>query len=686
MSTALYGIFGKLIRKASAHRMMTAGAVLAVLFAGSAVFCASCIDELDYSVLEKRSRVLYASDGSVIGYSLSEDTDSYRFYTTADEVSPLYLKMLIANEDRNFYGHHGVDFPALLRALKGNLSNGRVTSGGSTLAMQVVKRLAGHEEKRTYLNKLREIVQAVYITGKFGREKVLEWYLTLAPYGGNTEGVKAASLRWFGHLPNRMTPSEAALLTALPRAPEHIRPDRHPQAAAYYINEVLRSSREKGVFGDDVWKSSAADELPKELRGIGQSARTLAVRLFSTTGLREIYTHIDPKIQQVLHDEAAGFHEKHNDGAVLSVVVLDASTHEITGILGSSDLSVSEVCLPYSPRSPGSALKPFAYGLAFEEGKLHPQTVLHDKSKLFGSWRPENFDRRFNGRVTASRALASSLNLPAIEVLGLIGPGYFVNSLNRFGNILHVGSKVPDYSVILGSADITLVNLAKLYAMLNEDGMLNDYSLYIGEKLHEPARFMSADSARAVFDILKSTGRPATAPNAADVSYKTGTSSRFTDALSVGSLENHTVAVAIRFPDNVTGLYQYSGFRDAAPVLFSILGKLPSRPMNRPDIDSALLSGTSPDALTEIADDSRITDRNGLHIDFPQNGDTVLPDAFGRIFINHSGGEGRILLSHDGVQTEEMFFTPEAEGFYTVSIMDESGHSDSVTFRVVLDN
>ena len=666
--------------------MMTAGAVLAVLFAGSAVFCASCIDELDYSVLEKRSRVLYASDGSVIGYSLSEDTDSYRFYTTADEVSPLYLKMLIANEDRNFYGHHGVDFPALLRALKGNLSNGRVTSGGSTLAMQVVKRLAGHEEKRTYLNKLREIVQAVYITGKFGREKVLEWYLTLAPYGGNTEGVKAASLRWFGHLPNRMTPSEAALLTALPRAPEHIRPDRHPQAAAYYINEVLRSSREKGVFGDDVWKSSAADELPKELRGIGQSARTLAVRLFSTTGLREIYTHIDPKIQQVLHDEAAGFHEKHNDGAVLSVVVLDASTHEITGILGSSDLSVSEVCLPYSPRSPGSALKPFAYGLAFEEGKLHPQTVLHDKSKLFGSWRPENFDRRFNGMVTASRALASSLNLPAIEVLGLIGSGYFVNSLNRFGNILHVGSKVPDYSVILGSADITLVNLAKLYAMLNEDGMLNDYSLYVGEKLHEPARFMSADSARAVFDILKSTGRPATAPNAADVSYKTGTSSRFTDALAIGSLENHTVAVAIRFPDNRTGYYQYSGFKDAAPVLFEILGRLPAKKMHRPVIESELLEISSPEALFEVVEERKLIDDKALHIDFPNDGDVVLADADGRVFIHYTGGTGTVYLSHDGEQTEDSFIQVEKEGIHTVSILDGEGHSDSVTFRVLLGN
>lgn len=661
------------------HRI---SALLAASAAGFSLFCADCINELDYSVIEKRSKVMYAADGSVAGFSLSEDTDSYRFYTSADEVSPLYVKMLLANEDRNFYSHIGVDFPAVIRASWGNLSEGRISSGASTLAMQVVKRLTGH--KRTYFNKLKEAVQAVYITAKFGRRQVLDWYLTLAPYGGNTEGVKAASLRWFGHLPDRMTPTEAALLTALPRAPEHIRPDRNPKAAAYYIREVLRSSLDKGVFGEDVLKASLEDEIPKELGSIGQSAGTLAVRLFSRTGKREIHTYLDPRIQKVLLDAAADFHERHNDGAVLSAVVLDASSHRITGILGSSDLGVSRMCLPYALRSPGSALKPFAYALAFEERKIHPGTVLHDNSKLFGTWRPDNFDRTFSGKVTAARALVTSLNLPAIEVLDQIGPGYFVNSMNRFGPVLHVRNNEIDYSVILGSADISLVNLAGLYAMLNEDGMLNHYSLYEGEPERESVRFMAADSARAVFNILKMTRRPANAPNADDVSYKTGTSSRFTDALAVGTRGNVTVAVAVRFPDNVPGYYQYSGFKDAAPVLFGILGRIQTEKTVKPEIESELLANMSPEALMEVADEKRLTDVKALHIDFPRNGDTVLPDAYGRVFVIRSGGEGRILLSHEGEQTELEYFVPKEEGFHTVSILDEAGHSDSVTFRVLL--
>lgn len=658
--------------------------IMSATVTGAILFCLSCIRELDYSLIEKRSRVLYAADGSIAGFSLSEDNESYRFYTSVEDVSPLYIRMLLANEDRNFHSHCGVDFPAMARALWGNVSSGRITSGGSTLAMQVVKRLTGHE--RTYLNKLKEVVQAIYITQKFGRRQVLEWYLTLAPYGGNTEGVKAASLRWFGHLPSGMTPSEAALLTALPRAPEHIRPDRNPKAAAYYINEVLRNSHDKGVFGDDVWKSTLEDNVAGNLRSIDQSAITLASRVFSETSDREVHSYLEPSVQHVLQDVSESFREKHQDGAVLSAVVLDADTHRVTGVLGSSDLGITRICLPFSPRSPGSALKPFAYGLAFQEGRLHPRTVLHDNSKLFGSWRPDNFDRSFSGKVTAAKALVSSLNLPALEVLELIGPGYFVNSMNRNEKLLKVRNSTADYSVILGSADISLMNLARLYAMLNEDGMMNPYALYENQKLFPAVRFMEKDSARAVFNILRLTRRPDNAVTADEVSYKTGTSSRFTDALAIGSLENHTVAVAIRFPDNRTGYYQYSGFKDAAPVLFEILGRLPAKKMHRPVIESELLEISSPEALFEVVEERKLIDDKALHIDFPNDGDVVLADADGRVFIHYTGGTGTVYLSHDGEQTEDSFIQVEKEGIHTVSLLDGEGHSDSVTFRVLLGN
>lgn len=662
--------------------LMTLTAMMVIIMAA---LCYISINELDYSLLDKRSRVLYAADGSVIGYSLSEDSDAYRFYTRVDEVSPLYIQMLLVNEDKNFYHHCGVDFLSLIRATFSNLRSGRITSGGSTIAMQVVKKLTGHE--RTYFNKLKEIIQAIYITKKFGREKVLEWYLTIAPYGSNIEGVKAASLRWFNHLPDKMTPSEAALLTALPRAPEYIRPDRNHKATLYYKNEVLKNSYGKMVFSDDVWKASLKDEIPDRLHPIVKSESTLAAYLFSRTADREIYSYIDPKIQEILQNQAGIFHENHQDGAVLSAVVLDASSHRITGVLGSSDLQVTQMCLPLYRRSPGSSLKPFAYGMAFNEGKLHPRTILHDNTRLYGSWKPSNFTNRFMGKVSADKALTLSLNLPALEVLNLIGPHNFLSTLNKNRQRVYVRNNAADYSIVLGSADINLVDLAELYAMLNEDGVLHSYALTVDpEKRNDEAvKMMSPESARAVFEILKDTPRPPNGINMENVSYKTGTSSRYVDALATGSLGNYTVAVAVRFPDNRAGYYKYSGLKDAAPVLFAILNELPVKNFEKRELSSELFDSVAPEGLAETVEDNKIIDDKSLQIVFPKNGDTVLPDYNGNIFIKYTGGEGKIYLNYEDVQSENDYFHPEREGFYSISILDEAGHSDTVNFRVVLD-
>ncbi len=677
----------RILRRAFSRKMLIRGWLPLFIFLGalSGTFVYSCIDELDYSPIKNRSHVLYARDGTVLGYSLSKDSDSYRFYTRTEEVSPLYLKMLLASEDRNFYEHPGVDFLSLLRAFSGNVVAGRITSGGSTIAMQVVKRLTGH--KRTYLNKLKEVVQAIYITGKFGRNQVLEWYLTLAPFSSNIEGVKAASLRWFNHLPDKMTPAEAALLTALPRAPEHIRPDRNYKAAVYYINDVLKSARRRGVLNDDLWKATLEDDIPVRLHQINQEARTLATFLFQRHEDPEIYTWIEPAVQRILHNEAVNFHEIHQDGAVLSAVVMDAATHRIVGILGSSDLRVTQICLPFSRRSPGSALKPFAYGLAFQDRRLHPGTILHDNSRIYGSWKPANFTNLFTGKVTAAQALTQSLNLPAIEVLGLTGPQYFVNTVNRGEKRLFLRDNTADYSVVLGSGSISLVDLANLYAMLNEDGMMEHYALLRDEDPESAYRILSADSARAVFNILKTARRPANGLQMTEVSYKTGTSSRFADALALGSMDNYTAGVAIRFPENRPGYYQYSGFQDAAPILFGVFSALKAQGsvrLVRADIESELLREAVPEALREIVEDNKIIDRKTLKIDFPGEGDIILPDGNGYVFIRHSGGTGKVYFTVNSEQREENYFRPDHEGYYSVSILDEAGRSDRVTFRVVL--
>lgn len=665
------------------HKVLNLTLFLLAILVVSGCFCINAITELNYSLIEQRSLVLYDRSNNVLGYSLSSDTQSYRFYTKKEDVSPLYLQMLLASEDKRFNEHMGVDFLALMRSSITNLKNGSVTSGGSTIAMQVVKRLTKH--KRTYLNKLKEVVQAIYLTQKIGREEVLNWYLTLAPYGSNIEGVKAASLRWFKHLPNKMTPSEAALLTALPRAPELIRPDKNPQRANFYKNDVLRLAYKNKVISYDVWQSAIKDELPNRLFPITKNAQTLADYLFNEASSKDLYSYIDPFIQEQLQRVAHSFRLTHNDGAILSIVVLDANKHEVVGVLGSSDSTKSQLCIPFYKRSPGSTLKPFAYAMAFDSGQLHPSTLLHDSSRLFGSWHPENFSRSFRGLVSARQALTTSLNLPALEVLALVGADNFINNINKSHKRLFTKNGIADYSVILGSGSINLLELTKLYAMLNEDGREFSYALLAKDPIEEKPGFLTKESARATFNILLATNRPPNGVGLSQVSYKTGTSSHFTDALAIGSLANYTVGVSIVFPDNRTSSYSYTGFVDAAPVLFRVLKELRLESFPKPQIKSKLLELESPAALKEVIAEALVVDTKTLRIEFPQENSIVTPDYNGRVFIKYKGGEGQVYLNVGSQQYMQDYFVPAEEGFYKVSLLDEKGRSVSVNFRVVFD-
>ena len=321
--------------------------------------------------------------------------------------------------------------------------------------------------------------------------------------------------------------------------------------------------------------------------------------------------------------------------------------------------------------------------MAFQERKIHPNTLLHDNSKLFGLWNPANFTGKFRGKITAEKALTSSLNLPALEVISMVGPLKFINTLNTGAKRVYVKNDSYDYSVILGSPVVSLYNLARFYAMLNEDGILNHYSLYQGDLPEQSVRLLSSDSARVTWEILKSTGRPYNGVGMPGVSYKTGTSSKFTDALAAGSFNNNTVAVAIRFPDNHPGPYRYDGYKDASPVLFDLFANIQSQQFIKEPLESELFIRRPPDALKEVIEQEKTIDRRRLRIMFPVSGDTVMPDFNNRVFIKSIGGEGKIFLTVDDRQYETDYFVPEREGMYEVSVMDEQGRSDSVSFRVV---
>ena len=674
-----------------------------LLITAVTAFVIFSITSIDLSPIENRSKVLFDKDGNVIAYSLSSDSQSFRFLTTPDDVSDIYLKMLLSNEDRNFHSHIGVDFKALARALVYNLKNQEITSGGSTIAMQVVKRLS-HHKKRTYINKLKEIIGAVYITARFGREKVLTWYLTLAPYGSNIEGVKAASLKWFNHLPDRLTPSESALMVALPRAPELIRPDLHPQRARYYKNEAIKLAFKNGIISEDLMRIALAEDCSYKLHNLKQSAYTLGNYTFArdetsksdnSAQTKEFYTAIDSDIQHILNEVAEKYETSKRDNAILSTVVLDCKTHQIVALNGSSDTKNNQICLPYRQRSPGSTLKPFAYAMAFEAGKLHPQTVMKDTGRLYGSWKPDNFNYKFNGEIKAKDALCMSLNIPALEVIKAVGPDDFYKRINKRNKVLFITDGMPDSSIILGSGSISLVDLTSLYAMLNTDGMFYPYELYRKESdntendnqiTHANSyRLLSKESARAVFEILKNTARPANHPDNRTISYKTGTSYKFKDALAVGSNGKYTVGVAITHPDNRTTNYNNTGYTDAAPVLFDILLQLKDETLEKEDIDDVLFSNTAPKALQRQNINQEILEiKDKLKITFPLNNSVVAPDYNGRIYIRHEGGSGKVFLNTDDSQLESDYIEVSQNGFYKVCVFDEKAQSDCVDFEVKL--
>ncbi len=687
--------------KRNPRSLIYAMALLILCITGAIfVFVFTSINELSLSKFLDRSYVLYSDKGNVLAYTLSSDTSALRFKTTKDEVSKLYINMLIANEDKRFYSHFGVDPFSIVRAAFYNFRNQNVGSGASTLAMQVAKRLTGH--KRTYINKVKEMVQAIYLTLKYKRDGILTLYLTLSPFGGNIEGVKAASLTWFNHLPNTLTPSEAALLTALPRAPEHIRPDKNPKSALYYKNEVLKLANRDFIITKEQLNLSLKEELPHKRFTIRQNALTFGNYVFNLkksntktdfkgldilhTDDKEIFSSLDDTVQDELNLIAAKFEQNSDPNYVLSAIVLDVKSHTIKGVLGSSSNKKTTVCLPFRLRSPGSSLKPFAYAFAMEKGMLHPNTILHDNQNLYGTWSPNNFSRKFCGNISAKKALTYSLNLPALEVLNLVGANCFSKKFNLNEQLLKIRNNKSDLSIVLGSGIINLYNLARLYAMLNEDGLMHEFTYKNKSDINlQKYRLLTKDSARAVFEILKETPRPYLYPEQKLISYKTGTAYEFTDALAIGSLNNLTVAVSISSPYNIKGNTHYTGYDSASPYLFEILSKSKTEKLYKEDLNSPLLNTAPPTALKELNltnQSHALNHEKKLEITFPTNGQTVSPDSHGKVYIKTKGQTGELIITVNNEQFEQHYFEPKREGFYSITVIDEAGQTDTTKIKV----
>lgn len=513
----------------------------------------------------------------------------WRLATTTADVDPKLTDMLIAYEDKRFYDHSGVDPLALLRAAGQLAGNGRIVSGGSTISMQLA-RLIEPRESRSIGAKFRQLFRALQIERRLSKQQILDRYLTLAPYGGNLEGVRAASLAYFGKEPKRLTVSEAALLVALPQLPERRRPDRNPDNARAARDRVLARMSDSGLMGEAEIARAAMEGVPnfrRALPSLAPHASEAALRKDPSAIRHELTIKRD--VQQGLEIVARQAAVKLGAKISVAMVLADARTGEILGEVGSSDFFDAGrsgwIDMTKIVRSPGSTLKPFIYGLAFEQGAIAQETIIEDRPADFNGYRPRNFDMGYQGDVSIRTALQMSLNVPAVRLLDSVGPARLTTRFRQAGITLNLPrSEPPGLAIGLGGAGLTLRDLVQLYTGLANSGKAR--ALRDGTELVEPPQpaqpVLDQRANWQIADILSGIKPPeGAAPRA--IAYKTGTSYGYRDAWSVGFDGRYVLGVWAGRADaaSVPGL---AGYVSAAPILFEAFERsgLPSMPLPRP--------------------------------------------------------------------------------------------------------
>lgn len=507
----------------------------------------------------------------------------WRYPVAIDAVSPLYVAALTGYEDRWFFIHAGVNPAALLRAFAQAVWHRDVVSGGSTLTMQVARLI--EPIPRTLPGKLKQIVRALQIERRLSKAEVLTLYLNLAPFGGNVEGVAAASWAYLGKAPRELSHAEAALLAVLPQAPSRLRPDRHPDAARGARDKVLARLADLGIWSRAEFDEAAAEPVVARRLKPPMTAALFAERVRrQRPGAGAITTTIDARLQRVAERRVAAHLAALPERTSAAVLVVDNQSLATRVYVGSARFGDSarlgHVDMVQATRSPGSTLKPFIYALALDGGLIHSASLLVDAPQDFDGWRPTNFGDAFLGPVAASDALKRSLNVPAVDLLERVTPGRFAARLAHVGLILALPDGAePNLALALGGTGTSLEQLIGAYAAFARDGTAAAPRFYPDAPL-APRRFASVGASWIVRDMLAAGGRPGDGIAGLDVStraglaWKTGTSYGFRDSWAIGVTPRYTLGVWIGRPDGTPLPGQY-GAITALPLLVTLADALP---------------------------------------------------------------------------------------------------------------
>lgn len=614
----------------------------------------------------------------------------WRMAVTPDAVDPRYIAMLVAYEDKRFWQHGGVDLRALGRAVAQAVWNGRVVSGGSTLTMQVARLL---EESGTgaVAGKLRQMRVALALEQRLTKAQILQLYLHLAPFGGNLEGVRAASLAYFGKEPRRLTPAEAALLVAIPQSPEGRRPDRHPGRAVAARDRVLERALRDGMLTAEEARETRGEQVPQARLPVPMLAPHLADRAVRAAPSRPRHVlTLDAGVQRGLEGLARQAVADRGAQMQIAILVADHQSGEILASVGSAGFVADQrqgfVDMTMALRSPGSTLKPLVYGLAFDEGLAHPETLIDDKPVSFGTYAPQNFDKIYRGTLRVRDALQQSLNIPVVLLTDALGPAKVIAAMRRAGMAPALKGDEPGLAISLGGLGVTLTDMVQLYAAIARGGVALPLR-FTGDGA-EGQRLMSAVAAWQVADILSGLPPPAGAPENR-LAYKTGTSYGYRDAWAIGFDGRYVAGVWMGRADGTPVPGAFGGDL-AAPILFQVMGRVSRSltPLPPPPPATLLVSNAqlpqplrrfrSREAAFQVAADAPV-------LTFPPDGAEV-ERLEGQLLVKLRGGTAPFTLLADGVPVQtglrqrETVLPMAGLGFVTLSVVDAEGRSNRVRF------
>lgn len=538
---------------------------------------------IDYAPLIK------SRDGQVLHAFLTRD-QQWRFRTELKEITPELKRAIVFKEDKYFYHHFGVNPLAVCRAAFNNLFHLRRTSGASTITMQVARMLEPKE--RSYGNKLIEMFRAMQLEAHYSKAEILQLYLNLVPYGSNIQGVKAASLLYFNKSPDQLSLAELTALSIIPNRPNSLVMGKDNARIVAERNKLLKHFEKVKLFTKTTIDDAIAEPLTASRHDAPDEAQQLSWRLrFAHPGELEIQSTIDAKAQlqteQIVHNyvQTLKLQNVYNAAAL----VVDNRTHEVLVYIGSPDFAdrahQGQVDGVKALRSPGSTLKPFLYGLAYDAGIATPQTIINDVPINLAGYRPENYDLQFRGPVSVEDALRQSLNIPAVKTLQQLGVQRFSQSLSAAGFLsVWQQRKRVGLSMILGGCTVRLEELTSLFSGFANGGVVHalQWKASKANAADSGFRILSPSANYMVCHNLCELTRP-DMPNLADavrgipkIAWKTGTSYGRKDAWSIGFNGHYTIGVWLGNFDG-KGVTALSGAATATPLLFQLFNALDQR-------------------------------------------------------------------------------------------------------------